>query len=61
MKVLLSEDQLRIGVAELAVKLASHYGDRPLTIVAIMTGGLIFLADLSRLLKMPTYQFDSGQ
>lgn len=53
MKVLLSEEQLRIGVAELAVKLANHYGDRPLTIVAIMTGGLIFLADLSRLLKMP--------
>ena len=53
LKVLLNQEQLRDGVAQLAEKIAAHYGDRPLTIVAIMTGSLIFLADLSRLLKMP--------
>ncbi len=37
----------------MARKISAHYGDRPLTIVAIMTGSLVLLADLSRRLKMP--------
>ncbi|MCC6508015.1 MAG: hypoxanthine phosphoribosyltransferase [Pirellulaceae bacterium] len=53
MKILLDEDELRAGVAEMAQKIAAFYGDRPLTIVAIMTGSLVLLADLSRQLLMP--------
>ncbi len=53
MKVLLDENQLQAGVVEMAQKISAHYGDRPLTIVAIMTGSLVLLADLSRQLKMP--------
>lgn len=53
MKVLLDEDRLRFGVAQMAEKIAAHYGKRPLTIVAIMTGSLVLLADLSRRLTMP--------
>ncbi len=53
MKVLLDEDHLRAGVSAMAAKIAEHYGDRPLTIVAIMTGSLVLLADLSRKLTMP--------
>lgn len=53
LKVLLDEQQLQAGVAEMAHKISQHYGDRPLTIVAIMTGSLVLLADLSRRLKMP--------
>lgn len=53
LKVLLDEQQLQAGVAEMARKISQHYGDRPLTIVAIMTGSLVLLADLSRRLKMP--------
>ncbi len=53
LKVLLDEDHLRAGVAEMAQKIAAHYGDRPLTIVSVMTGSLVLLADLSRRLTMP--------
>lgn len=53
LKVLLDENQLQAGVVEMAQKISAHYGDRPLTIVAIMTGSLVLLADLSRRLKMP--------
>ncbi len=53
LKILLDEEQLREGVADMAQKIAAFYGDRPLTIVAIMTGSLILLADLSRRLTMP--------
>lgn len=53
MRVLLSEKQLQAGVAELAAKLQNDYQDRPVTIIAIMTGSLIFLADLIRHLEMP--------
>lgn len=37
----------------MAQEIVDHYGDRPVTIVAIMTGSLVVLADLSRLLTMP--------
>lgn len=44
---------MRAGVAELAQSMAEHYGARPVTIVAVMTGSLVLLADLIRLLTMP--------
>lgn len=53
MKQVLSKDQIREGVRELADKLAAFYGQRPLTIVAILTGSLVLLADLIRHLEMP--------
>ncbi|MBM4000692.1 MAG: hypoxanthine phosphoribosyltransferase [Planctomycetes bacterium] len=53
MKPLLSEDALREGVARMALRIGEAYGDRPLTIVGIMTGSLILLADLIRRLRMP--------
>ena len=37
----------------MAEAISEKYGDRPLTIVAVMTGSLVLLADLIRLLKMP--------
>src|SRR5215475_5962238 len=53
MKKLLSQEQIREGVRELAGKLSAHYGRRPITIVAILTGSLVLLADLIRQLEMP--------
>ncbi|MGN6134519.1 MAG: hypoxanthine phosphoribosyltransferase [Aureliella sp.] len=53
MKVLLDEANLRAGVTTMARNIAAHFGDRPLTIVAVMTGSLVLLADLSRQLSMP--------
>jgi hypoxanthine phosphoribosyltransferase len=53
MKTLLSQDQLREGIARMAGDIARHYGDRPLTIVGVMIGSVVLLADLIRLLNMP--------
>jgi hypoxanthine phosphoribosyltransferase len=53
MKQLLSEQQIRDGVRELAAKLTNHYGRRPITIVSSLTGSLVMLADLIRQLEMP--------
>lgn len=44
---------MQAGVTELAQNIAEHYGSRPLTIVAVMTGSLVLLADLIRQLPMP--------
>jgi hypoxanthine phosphoribosyltransferase len=53
MKQLLSPEEIRRGVDELAGKLTAIYGTRPLTIVSILTGSLVLLADLIRQLEMP--------
>ena len=53
MKILLSEDELRSGVERLAAEIAQHYGDAPLTIVGVLTGSVVLLADLIRQLRMP--------
>lgn len=53
MKQILSADQIRDGVRKLADSLTEVYGERPVTIVAILTGSLVLLADLIRLLEMP--------
>lgn len=53
MKTLLSETRLRDGVDELARCITERYREKPLTIVAVMTGSLVLLADLIRRLRMP--------
>jgi hypoxanthine phosphoribosyltransferase len=50
---ILSSNQIHEGVSRLAEHLTAIYGGRPLTIVAILTGSLVFLADLIRQLEMP--------
>jgi hypoxanthine phosphoribosyltransferase len=52
-KQILSAEQIRDGVRLLAEKLTTVYGERPVTIVAILTGSLVLLADLIRELEMP--------
>lgn len=53
MKTLLSEVELQAGVARMASEIAAAYGDRPLTIVGVLTGSVVLLADLIRQLDMP--------
>ena len=53
MKVLLDKEQLQNGVTKLAEEIRAEYGDNPLTIIAIMTGSVVLLADLIRKLEMP--------
>jgi hypoxanthine phosphoribosyltransferase len=52
-KQILSSEQIRVGVSELAARLTAAYADRPITIVAVLTGSLVLLADLMRQLEMP--------
>lgn len=53
MKTLLSEEQLDNGIRRLADEVRATYGDQPLTIIGVMTGSVIFMADLVRMLEMP--------
>ena len=53
MRILLSESELNEGVERLASEIDAYYGDRPLTVIAIMTGSLVLFADLIRRLSMP--------
>lgn len=53
MKTLLTQDQLEEGVSRLAELVNRDYHENPLTIIGVMTGSIILLADLIRLLKMP--------
>lgn len=53
MKTLLSEAELRAGVARMADQINARYGEVPLTIVGVMTGSIVLLADMIRLLTMP--------
>jgi hypoxanthine phosphoribosyltransferase len=52
-KTLLTAQQLHEGVTRLAKELTAVYGGQPLTIVGVMTGSVVLLADLIRLLEMP--------
>jgi len=53
MRVLLSSDQIAQRVAELGDELSREFASRPVTIVGVLTGCLIFLADLIRRLDFP--------
>jgi hypoxanthine phosphoribosyltransferase len=53
MEVLIPAARIRERVAELAGQIACDYQGRPVTIVGVLTGCLIFLADLVRQLDLP--------
>jgi hypoxanthine phosphoribosyltransferase len=52
-KQILSSNQIRDGVRQLAEQVTTIYDGRPITIVAVLTGSLVMLADLIRQLEMP--------
>jgi hypoxanthine phosphoribosyltransferase len=53
MKILLSADDIQRRVAEMARQIADDYRGQPVTIVGVLTGCLMFLADLVRHLDLP--------
>ncbi len=53
MRVLLNEQELSDGVAAMAQRINAHYGQTPLTIIGVLTGCLVLMADLIRQLRMP--------
>jgi hypoxanthine phosphoribosyltransferase len=54
MEILISAERIQRRVAELAQQIATDYHNhRPITIVGVLTGSLMFLADLVRHLDLP--------
>ena len=53
MRTLLDESQLNTGVEKLATAVNEEYGSKPLTIVGVLTGSVVLMADLIRKLNMP--------
>jgi hypoxanthine phosphoribosyltransferase len=53
MRVLLSKEDLHGGVTRMAREIATCYADRQLTIVGVLTGSVVLLADLIRLIDLP--------
>ncbi len=53
MQVLLTEEQIQERIAELALEMNRLYRKDPITIVGVLTGSIIFMADLIRKLNMP--------
>jgi hypoxanthine phosphoribosyltransferase len=53
MKTLLTEAQLHAGVVRMAGEVTARYEGRSLTIVGVLTGSVVLLADLIRLIDLP--------
>lgn len=53
MKILLTAENLREGIERLAREIRLTYESRPLTVLGVMTGSVVLLADLIRQFEMP--------
>ncbi len=53
MKVLITEHEIRDRVTELGQTLSETYAGRPLTILGVLTGSIVLLADLIRATSVP--------
>lgn len=53
MQILISEDRIRTRVEELGAQLSGEFAGESLTIVGVLTGSLLFLADLIRRITIP--------
>lgn len=53
LKTILTPEELSAGIDRLAAEIVIHYRDEPLTIVGILTGSIVFLADVIRRIELP--------
>lgn len=53
MKVLISESEIHERVKEMGAILSVEYSNRPLTILGVLTGSIVLLADLIRATSVP--------
>jgi hypoxanthine phosphoribosyltransferase len=56
-RVLISEAQLKKRVAELGSEISRDFQGKPLILISILKGGIVFLADLTRAITIP-HAFD---
>jgi hypoxanthine phosphoribosyltransferase len=55
-EVLVTKEQIRDKISELAAEIDSHYSDRDVLLIGILKGAVPFMADLSRAMQIPTKQ-----
>ena len=53
MHTLLTADQIAVRVAELGTTISTAYRNRPLTVLGVLNGSVIFVADLMRSISIP--------
>ena len=53
MRVLISESEIHARVQVLGAQLTEEYSGKPLTVLAVLTGSVVLLADLIRATKVP--------
>ncbi len=53
MRILLDESRIRDGVAMLGRRIADEYRDKPLTVLGVLTGSIVLLADVIRCIDVP--------
>jgi hypoxanthine phosphoribosyltransferase len=53
MDVLIDADRIRVRIDTLAAEIVAAYDGRPVTVVGILTGALVFMADLIRRIDLP--------
>lgn len=53
MEILISAEQIQARVAELARILEADYAGKPVSLIGVMTGSLMLLADLARSMHIP--------
>jgi hypoxanthine phosphoribosyltransferase len=53
LKLLITQEQIQAAIDTLAAEIRRRENGRPLTVIAVMTGSIIFLADLVRKLDLP--------
>ena len=52
-RILLGEQEIRAGIERVAAEIAAFYGGDELTVVAVLDGSVLFVADLIRRLPIP--------
>lgn len=52
-RTLITEEQIERGVDELARRISCDYAGRPLTLLGVLTGSIILVADLMRRISLP--------
>jgi hypoxanthine phosphoribosyltransferase len=55
-KVLVTAEQIRDRVAEIAGQIDAHYSEKNLLLVGVLKGAVPFMADLARAMNLPTTQ-----
>lgn len=53
MKTLITAEEIRDAVAELGERVSGELAGKPLTVLGVLTGSLVFLADLIRRIDVP--------